>query len=117
LQNYIGYFRVEKYNASLQCYFQHSSFVGGYGYSEAGDPLSVVCRWPVQGGNQTPNKTQRNDSATDNANAFVRFYRRFITGGADLPFRNDSPIDEPIIRYVDVDRSADRTQWPAWICC
>jgi hypothetical protein len=80
----------------------YSTFVGGYSYSGAGNALEVVYRWPVLGGNQTPDKTKNNDLAVDNAAAFTYYHRKFVTEGAGLPFRDESPIDEPLIRYADV---------------
>jgi hypothetical protein len=80
----------------------YAGFVGGYSYAKAGEALEVFYRWPVQGGNQTPDKTQRDDFATDNANDFTYFHRKFVTEGAGLPLRDDTPIDEPLIRYADV---------------
>jgi hypothetical protein len=80
----------------------YSTFVGGYSYSGAGNALEVTYRWPVQGGNQTSEKTNRDDLAVDNVNNFAYFHRKFITEGASLPLRDDSPIDEPLIRYADV---------------
>ncbi|MDR1631708.1 MAG: RagB/SusD family nutrient uptake outer membrane protein [Dysgonamonadaceae bacterium] len=80
----------------------YAGIVGGYGYSKAGEALEVFYRWPVQSGNQTPDKTKNNDLATDDANNFVYFHRKFVVEGADLPRREDVPIDEPLIRYADV---------------
>jgi hypothetical protein len=80
----------------------YSAFVGGYSYTKAGEALEVFYRWPVQGGNQTSEKTKRNDFAVDNASHFAYNHRKFVTEGANLPLRDDSPIDEPLIRYADV---------------
>jgi hypothetical protein len=80
----------------------YSGFIGGYGYSKAGEAMNVIYRWPVQAGNYTPDKSKNNDLATNDANSFAYFHRKFVVEGADLPRREDVPIDEPLIRYADV---------------
>lgn len=80
----------------------YAGIVGGYSYSKAGEAMEVFYRWPVQASNQTPEKIQWNDLATDNANDFTYFHRKFVYEGADLPLRDDGPTDEPLIRYADV---------------
>lgn len=80
----------------------YSGFVGGYSYSGAGNAMEVFYRWPVQGTNQQPATTKRDDIATDDAVNFTYFHRKFVYEGAGLPYRDDGPTDEPLIRYADV---------------
>ncbi|KAA6328583.1 RagB/SusD family nutrient uptake outer membrane protein, partial [termite gut metagenome] len=80
----------------------YAGIVGGYNYSSAGNAMEVFWRWPISGGNATPNTTQRDDMAVDNANHFSYYHRKFVYEGAGLADRNNGPIDEPLIRYADV---------------
>ncbi|KAA6316458.1 RagB/SusD family nutrient uptake outer membrane protein, partial [termite gut metagenome] len=80
----------------------YAGIVGGYSYSGAGNAMEVFWRWPISAGNATPNTTQRDDMAVDNANQFSYYHRKFVYEGAGLADRNNGPIDEPLIRYADV---------------
>jgi hypothetical protein len=80
----------------------YSGIIGGYSYSGAGNAMEVFYRWPVQGTNQLPATTKRNDLATDDATNFTYFHRKFVYEGANLAYRDDGPTDEPLIRYADV---------------
>jgi hypothetical protein len=80
----------------------YGTFRGGQSYTSTMEAMDVVYRWPVPGSNLTPEKTQRDDFAPDDANNFTYYHRKFITEGTGLALRDDSPISEPLIRYVDV---------------
>jgi hypothetical protein len=80
----------------------YAGFVGGYSYAGPGNAMEVFYRWPVQGTNQQPATTKRDDLATDDATNFTYFHRKFVYEGASLPYRDDGPTDEPLIRYADV---------------
>jgi hypothetical protein len=80
----------------------YSSIEGGYSYNGAGNAMVVVWRWPVIGGNQTPDKTKNDDMAVDNANHFSYYHRKFVYEGASLGDRDNGPTDEPLIRYASV---------------
>ena len=82
----------------------YASFLGGYGFSGAGNVLEVFWRFPVDNFNARPDASQRNDMSTGTASGdyVPYFFRKFVYEGVELSRREDGPLNEPLIRYANV---------------
>ncbi|GHT20516.1 hypothetical protein AGMMS4957_07660 [Bacteroidia bacterium] len=82
----------------------YSVFLGSYSFANPNEAMDVVYRWPINAGNDTPNKSHVNDFSTDRAgdNGFQYYHRKFVAEGTEQQIREDCPIDEPLIRYANV---------------
>jgi hypothetical protein len=82
----------------------YSSFIGGYSFNGAGNPMEVFWRFPVDNYNAKPDVTQRDDMSTGTANGdyVPYFHRKFVYEGTKLARWEDGPLDEPLIRYANV---------------
>ncbi|MDR2564081.1 MAG: RagB/SusD family nutrient uptake outer membrane protein [Prevotellaceae bacterium] len=82
----------------------YSGFTGGYSFSGANNAMEVFWRFPVDNYNAKPNVTKRNDMSTGTANGdyVPYFHRKFVYEGINLARWEDSPLDEPLIRFANV---------------
>lgn len=86
----------------------YSSFIGVNSSSSAVD--EYIYRWPAlgavyfDGANAESSLVpgMKTTLTSNNTSVFVYMFRKFVSEGVELDYRNTSPVDEPILRYADV---------------
>ena len=72
----------------------YSTYLG----SDGANDITFTLRWPWEADLQEPH-----DLKTDTNNRFYYLFRKFVPeGSSEVPSRDYSPIDIPLIRYADV---------------
>ncbi|MDR0995504.1 MAG: RagB/SusD family nutrient uptake outer membrane protein [Tannerella sp.] len=72
----------------------YSTYLGGC----TGTPIEYTLRWPYRG----YDAAYPYDIRTDTNAKFYYLMRKFVGEGTEIPHFDNSPIDEPLIRYADV---------------
>ncbi|SHF04229.1 Starch-binding associating with outer membrane [Dysgonomonas macrotermitis] len=86
----------------------YSSFVGVNSGSTGVD--EYIYRWPALGmiyfdganAESTLVPGMKSTLTSNNSSVLIYMFRKFVTEGLELDYRNTSPVDEPILRFADV---------------